>query len=426
MRDDIEVIDLFEGAGGFSVGARRVTPHVQGVECDADAVATVRAAGGEVLHADIRLVNPHELERWGWTPHLHLHASPPCTTFSAAGRGHGRKFVDDLCVAVRDIIAGDDYDDVLARLSDDIDDTSKLVLEPACWIAALEPDTISFEQVRAVMPIWEAYAEALELIMGYHTWTALLSAEQYGVPQTRLRAWLGASLHREVAPPAPTHSRYHPRDPKRMDDGVLPWVSMAEALGWVDGERAGFLRRADTDDVVTIDGVDYRARDLIDAEERPALALTEKARSMEAFTHYAPAGVSQTSHPAKPRRLDEAPAPTVTSQANHYFFNPEVDTFGEKLDIPETPATTVQGDPRIWPRGHKVNQADRDRHADADERYGDRAGKRARKITVAEAAVLQGFPADYPFQGTRTSQFRQVGNAVPPPVAEAVLRSLIG
>lgn len=89
------------------------------------------------------------------------------------------------------------------------------------------------------------------------------------------------------------------------------------------------------------------------------------------------------------------------------------------------PATTVMGDPRIWPPGHKVNQADRDRHADADERYGDRGGKRARKITVAEAAVLQGFPADYPFQGKRTSQFRQVGNAVPPPVAEAVLRSLL-
>lgn len=421
--DVIDVIDLFAGAGGFSYGAHRVTPHVLGYEWDADAGATQTEAEMHCVQADLSDMVPPEFIRRG---HMHLHASPPCTTFSAAGRGHGRKFVEDLCVAVRDILAGDDYDEVLAGLPPDIDDTSKLVLEPARWIAALEPDSVSFEQVRAVMPIWEAYAEAMELIMGYHTWTALLSAECYGVPQTRLRAWLGASLHREVEPPAPTHSRYHNRDPKRMDDGVLPWVSMAEALGWVDGERAGFLRRADSDDVVTIDGVNYRARDLIDADDRPALALTEKARSMEAFTHYAPAGVSQTSHPAKPRRLDEAPAPTVTSQANHYFFDPDVDTFGEKLSWEhERPATTVMGDPRIWPPGHKVNQADRDRRPDADEFYGDRGGKRARKITVAEAAVLQGFPADYPFQGTRTSQFRQCGNAVPPPVAEAVLRSLI-
>jgi DNA (cytosine-5)-methyltransferase 1 len=39
--------------------------------------------------------------------------------------------------------------------------------------------------------------------------------------------------------------------------------------------------------------------------------------------------------------------------------------------------------------------------------------------------VLQGFPADLPVAGGRTSQFRQVGNAIPPPMAAAVLRSLL-
>jgi DNA (cytosine-5)-methyltransferase 1 len=42
-------------------------------------------------------------------------------------------------------------------------------------------------------------------------------------------------------------------------------------------------------------------------------------------------------------------------------------------------------------------------------------------VSIDEAATLQGFPADHPWQGTKGQQFLQVGNAVPPPLAQAVL-----
>lgn len=42
------------------------------------------------------------------------------------------------------------------------------------------------------------------------------------------------------------------------------------------------------------------------------------------------------------------------------------------------------------------------------------------RLTVKMAAVIQGFPADWPFQGSKTAAYRQVGNAFPPPVAYAV------
>ena len=47
-----------------------------------------------------------------------------------------------------------------------------------------------------------------------------------------------------------------------------------------------------------------------------------------------------------------------------------------------------------------------------------------RPLTVEECAILQGFPEGYPFSGTSTSKYRQVGNAVAPPVAEALGRAI--
>jgi DNA (cytosine-5)-methyltransferase 1 len=41
-------------------------------------------------------------------------------------------------------------------------------------------------------------------------------------------------------------------------------------------------------------------------------------------------------------------------------------------------------------------------------------------LTVPMAAILQGFPPGWPFSGKKTAQYRQVGNAFPPPVAKAV------
>jgi DNA (cytosine-5)-methyltransferase 1 len=46
------------------------------------------------------------------------------------------------------------------------------------------------------------------------------------------------------------------------------------------------------------------------------------------------------------------------------------------------------------------------------------------KLTTGQAALLQGFPPEWLFSGTKTARWRQVGNAFPPPVAEAVGRSI--
>lgn len=114
----------------------------------------------------------------------------------------------------------------------------------------------------------------------------------------------------------------------------------------------------------------------------------------------------------------------------------------------ERPATTVMADARLWPPGHKVNAVDIARLGEqaARARFGNRAGTGARRLTVTEALVLQGFPAGYPIrgrpapahvqltldafppdpdpEGTRSKMFEQIGNAVPPPLAAALLRQI--
>ncbi|MFE7568105.1 DNA cytosine methyltransferase [Streptomyces sp. NPDC057539] len=42
------------------------------------------------------------------------------------------------------------------------------------------------------------------------------------------------------------------------------------------------------------------------------------------------------------------------------------------------------------------------------------------KLTVRQAAIIQGFPPEWKFPGRKTASYRQVGNAFPPPVAQAV------
>lgn len=202
--------DLFAGAGGWDLAARELGIEARGVENMKEARATREAAGLTTIHDDV----------WTFAPDgkaTGLIASPPCQTFSAAGKGNGRKALDDVLRGIRDgYVASLDH---LRFLGEEVgDQRTALVLTPLHFA------------------LTEACAERLRAA-GWEAWTGLLHAEMYGVPQTRKRAFLLASRAQAVAPPTPTRSRYYSRTPNKLDPGVKKWVSMAEALGWGLRER---------------------------------------------------------------------------------------------------------------------------------------------------------------------------------------------
>ena len=473
----MRAIDLFAGPGGWDVGAGALGIEPVGVEYDDAACATREAAGLRTVQADVAELDPVDFANEHGGCDL-LIASPPCQAWSMAGK---RKGQDDLPLVF-------DYTRTLAdggvhppewyreRCSDD---RSLLVCEPLRWALDLRPTYLAFEQVPPVLDYWR-HVGAILGREGWDVWTGVLEAERYGVPQTRERAILMARRGGHVHPPIATHQRYVPGEPARHDvtlEGeVLPWVSMAEALGWGMTERPMLA----DDGEATADG--YRARDLRDIED-PAFTVTAKAEDWRlratndrpnacerpadepspslAFGHNAPVWLDRRQGGAPLRSQDE-PAHTQSASGLSRGRDVWIDAWrsapsraaacspppaghgrpsalrlaarrrthrpgrlGTRTDLAEwtegRPATTVAGDPRIHPPGHKRNAND---EAAGRTDYEGRAGENAVRVTVEEASILQSFPADYPWQGSRTKQFQQIGNAVPPVLAYAILAAL--
>lgn len=243
----------------------------------------------------------------------------------------------------------------------------RLVYEPLRWALALMPEWIALEQVKEVAPIWLDIASYLRE-NGYRVWTGIVDASEYGVPQQRKRAILMAHRDRTFDPPKRTHGDYSDSD-DLFGEMLLPRITMGQALGWgkvhtvIDSRGDGG------------DGPHYRSAEF--TTDRPARTLGEKARSW----------VVTPVPEVIPEWVHRRPATTVVGS-----FRPDIMAApGWRVD----PGVSRQNAPDSVP------------------------------ITVQQAGVLQSFPLDYKWEGSRTKQFEQVGNAIPPLLAEAILKQLL-
>lgn len=372
MAGGIPMIDLFAGCGGMTQGfVNEGFEPLLAVEWDQAAAATYAANFGEdhVVAGDIAEVKTADI------PSARLIiGGPPCQGFSNLG---------------------------LKNLDDP---RNQLWREYMRFVQAAEPEVFVVENVDRFskspefqMLLAEAENGALK---GYKLTHAVLNAADYGVAQRRKRTIVIGSRIGEIPMPAPTHAK----NPE-PGSNLLPWRTLRDVIGKVPVEP-GDTELPDSHETYfgarfpgPFKGLDIH----IKRQPQP--------RSLERYS-YVPPGGGRFNVPTEllPRCWREKPtgttdvmgrgrwdAPSVTIRTE--FFKPEKGQYlhpqWEPARVQERAPEWITGDPK-----RSVN----------------------RVITHYEASLIQDFPPNFQWVGTKIQIAKQIGNAVPVGLASAIAR----
>lgn len=216
--NDLVAVDLFAGAGGFSLAAIKAGFTIDfAIENDKFAVQTYKnnilKLGGSqnttVLDKSILDYDPAELQKIRFSDKSCdlLLGGPPCQGFSTH------------------------------RISDAgvNDPRNELVLAYFEFVKALRPRVFLMENVPGIL--WERHKEYLEKFYsegkrsGFHLFQPVtLDARDFGVPQRRKRVFIlglrdKEDLEKISWPPTPTHC-----DPIKASSELIPWVSCKDVF----------------------------------------------------------------------------------------------------------------------------------------------------------------------------------------------------
>lgn len=429
-------LDLFSGAGGTAIGLHRAGFDVTHFEWDADACATLRAAfpGDEVHEGDLR---QSPWESWAGRVDL-LWSSFPCQAWSTAGKRAGALderngwpwTVEAIDRSRPTWVLCENVEGLTMHRGGAGKCGGDATLCPGCYF-----EGVILPQLR------ERFA---------HVSWRLLDAADYGVPQRRHRIILAAGPQ-PFPWPTPTHC-----DPSFLipiqRGQRLPWVSVRTALNLdeVLGTDHRLVARNSGHSPATVNSVDLPSPTVI----APPQGTYDRRKIRTEF-------LSQVTDDPKHAPVSvDAPANTLRGGgdghgAPHYWLRQEMTNNSAFPVDGVAPTVTTNGvlhghagdDPGKRPHFHpdpskrttrnrdlRVPDLERsdggalDLFADEPSEPSDEAPRsvKIRRVTVAECAVLQGFPADHPFQGNQGARYKQVGNAVAPPVAEALGKIVAG
>jgi DNA (cytosine-5)-methyltransferase 1 len=256
----------------------------------------------------------------------------------------------------------------IQRRGADEDPRNELLLRFLDWVREIKPTFFLIENVSGLRGKRgkEHLAQLCEMAkgLGYFPHQQLLNAADFGVPQIRKRVIIVGELPIDGRVffqfPEPTHSEGQ-------------WVTVREAIG--------DLPSPPQDGSEHPDWWNHRS-DRLSAKNKLRIS-------------YVPEGGGRSDIPNHLRLACHAVDPNV---AGHRYV------YG-RLAWDE-PAGTITARFDSLTRGKFGHPAE------------------SRTISLREGARLQGFPDDFVFEGTKVEVARQIGNAVPPPLAKAIGKAL--
>jgi DNA (cytosine-5)-methyltransferase 1 len=360
----LTALDLFCGAGGLSLGLENAGFRVLvGADHDPPSVEThVANIGGLGYCGD--LFDPEDLldhlRAWGIRKIDLIAGGVPCQPFSRAGHAKLRRLVDAGERSIDDPRAG------MWRSFIEV----VAAMEPSAVLLENVPDLATWDEGAVLVGFCESLRE-----LGYRPQATILHAYEHGVPQHRSRLFIVAvrpGVRFEWPSPQPQVPTV------RQAIGDLPVVAGAQREERIEygGPRTKLQR-------VLRGGVPTEHRpfvhDHITREVRPddaeAFALLDEGGTYEQL----------------PRRLQRYRA----------------DIFSDKYKRLEWNGLSRSITAHLAKDGYWYIHPDQDR-----------------TLSIREAARIQTFPDWFRFAGQPSLRYRQIGNAVPVLLAEAIAGSL--
>lgn len=378
-------LELFAGAGGLAIGLSRVGfAHVGVVERDPIACETIRknkeAGVAPVAHWPLVEGDVSKLSFAEYQGVDILSGGPPCQPFAISGkrRAHGdeRNMFPQMLRAVRELLPPVVLiENVTGLLRGRLAEYFEYVL-----LQLRLPLVVKRPGER-----WPSHLKRLKLLShrvpeGNSTYVVhdkVLQAADFGVPQKRERVFIVAfrsdlKVHWEF--PKPSHS---------LD--ALLWDQ------WVSG--------------------DYWRRHDVSSKQRPEMnpAFAKRVERLS-VGEKPPALPWRTVRDALVGLPLPAPEAGALGVANHVLV-PGARVYPKHTGSPiDMPAKTLKAGAHGVPGGENILVA-----PDGAIRY----------FTIRECARLQTFPDEFAFSGTWKTLVRQVGNAVPVLLAEAMGRAIV-
>lgn len=362
-------IDLFCGCGGISSGLRSAGFQVlAGVDLEKKYLCTFTKNFPEArsINESLSEFTPQEfMSSLGLTEgELDLLAGgPPCQGFSKNVPRKYRFLEDERNLLIKTFL---DY------------------------CEALKPKMVLMENVAEMKNGFEqAYTQELVSRLeeqGYTVSHAVLNAADYGVPQRRRRAFFIANrIGLKFATPAPTHAA----PSKSRQDSLIPepthvtvWEAIGDLPSLIHGEGA--------------EATAYAAEPFSDFQRLMRNGLSVVTNHIARFLQ-----------PTQLARLA-----SLKPGQKHADLPPELKTKGGysgaygrlTKDMVAPTITRWVFHPGSGRWGHPVD---------------------TRVLSIREVARIQSFPDDFEFVGTYTQQAGQLGNAVPPLLAERIAESML-